>query len=121
MPYARGKRVTTAITWGDDQGMRAQVPWGDNQPTWAPAALGVRLPCAVGTYSTREAGTRSLHAPYGGPGAYVSAQAVTSSSWLKVETKRIPAATTVDNCGGAGGAALGGGAGHSLGGGVLRC
>ena len=64
--------------------------------TWRP---GGKPPCAAGTYSTREAGTRSLHVPYGGPGAYVSAQAVTSSSWLKVETKRIPAATTVDNCG----------------------
>ena len=36
--------------------------------------LGCRPPCASGTYSTREAGTRRLYAPYGGPGACVSAE-----------------------------------------------
>ena len=42
-------------------------------------AYGVRtvahqLPCASGTYSTREAGTRTPYAQYGGLGAYASAQ-----------------------------------------------
>ena len=36
--------------------------------TWGP---GGRPPCASGTYPTREAGTRSLHVPNGGAGAYV--------------------------------------------------
>ena len=35
---------------------------------------GGKPPCASGTYTTREAGTRSLCARYGGTGAYVSAQ-----------------------------------------------
>ena len=38
---------------------------------WGP---GGRPPCASGTYTTREAGTRSPYVPNGGRGAYVSAQ-----------------------------------------------
>ena len=37
-------------------------------------SCGGKPPCASGTYTTREAGTRSLCARYGGAGAYVSAQ-----------------------------------------------
>ena len=42
---------------------RTYSTWGLGKP-----------PCASGTYPTREAGTRSLYVPNGGPGAYVSAQ-----------------------------------------------
>ena len=36
--------------------------------TWGP---GGKPPCASGTHTTREAGTRSPYVPFGGPGAYV--------------------------------------------------
>ena len=61
--------------------------------TYSTRGPGGRPPCASGTYTTREAGTRSLYVPNGGPGAYVSAQAVTgrsSSSWPRLAT-RVPA------------------------------
>ena len=38
-------------------------------------APGGKLPCASGTYSPQEAGTRRPHVQYGGPGAYASTQA----------------------------------------------
>ena len=44
---------------------------------WRP---GGRLPCASGTYTTREAGTRSPYVPNGGTGAYVSAQRSASAA-----------------------------------------
>ena len=49
------------------------------RPVRVPSAYSTRgpggkPPCASGTYTTREAGTRSLCARYGGTGAYVSAQ-----------------------------------------------
>ena len=49
---------------------RVRVP--STYCTWGP---GGKPPCASGTYTTREAGTRSLYVPNGGAGAYVSAQA----------------------------------------------
>ena len=86
--------VSRPSTWGatvrgtyrtPEAGTRTQyvqyvAPWG-------------KPPCASGTCTTREAGTRSLYVPNGGPGAYVSAQAVTgrsSSSWPRLAT-RVPA------------------------------
>ena len=42
--------------------------------------VGQQLPCAAGTYSTREAGAWSPYVRYRGPGTYVSAQAGTLSS-----------------------------------------
>ena len=41
--------------------------------TWGP---GGKPPCASGTYSKREAGARSPYVPFGGAGAYVSAEGV---------------------------------------------
>ena len=40
--------------------------------TYSSGAQG-KLPCASGTCSTQEAGTRNLYVQYGGPGTYVSA------------------------------------------------
>ena len=37
-----------------------------------------QLPCAAGTCSTQEAGTRSPYVQYGGPGTYVSTQVAAS-------------------------------------------
>ena len=45
---------------------------------------GAKPPCACGTYSTQEAGTRAPYVQYGGPGARVSAQAVTCSAAASV-------------------------------------
>ena len=42
--------------------------------TYSTRGPGGKPPCASGTYSTREAGTRSPYVPYGGAGACVSAQ-----------------------------------------------
>eukprot|EP00964_Phaeocystis_antarctica_P121757 scaffold85425_cov70-Phaeocystis_antarctica.AAC.2 len=39
--------------------------------TYSSACPQGKLPCASGTYSTQEAGTRSPYVQYGGPGAYV--------------------------------------------------
>ena len=41
--------------------------------TYSSACPRGKLPCASGTYSTQEAGTRSPYVQYGGSGAYVSA------------------------------------------------
>ena len=42
--------------------------------TYSTRGPGGKPPCASGTYPTREAGTRSLYVPNGGPGAYASAR-----------------------------------------------
>ena len=47
---------------------------GEQAAGYLPHPAASKPPCASGTYSTREAGTRSLCARYGGAGAYVSAQ-----------------------------------------------
>ena len=58
-------------------------------------------PCASGACPTREAGTRSPYVPYGGPGAFVSAQAATApprwkaaSDWRKRSGRIAPVKTT---------------------------
>ena len=59
--------------------MRTVRPWLVRVPSaYSTRGPGGKPPCASGTYSTREAGTRSLYAPYGGAGAYVSAQRAAS-------------------------------------------
>ena len=45
--------------------------------TYSTRGPGGKPPCASGTYPTREAGTRGPYVPYGGPGAYASAQVAT--------------------------------------------
>ena len=49
--------------------------------TWGPEG---KPPCASGTYATREAATRSLYVPYGGPGAYASAQVAAAGAERQV-------------------------------------
>ena len=55
--------------------VRTVRPWLVRVPstyrTWRP---GGKPPCASDTYPTREAGTRSPYVPYGGAGAYASAE-----------------------------------------------
>ena len=54
--------------------VRTVRPWLVRVPsTYSTRGPGVKPPCASGTYPTREAGTRSLYVPDGGPGAYASA------------------------------------------------
>eukprot|EP00964_Phaeocystis_antarctica_P109085 scaffold73587_cov63-Phaeocystis_antarctica.AAC.2 len=53
---------------------------GQRTPYVQCVASGRKLPCASGTYSTQEAGTRSPHVQYGGPGTYVSAQSSTCAA-----------------------------------------
>ena len=68
-------------------------------PGRAVVPLWGKLPCAFGTYSTHEAGTRSPYVQYGGSGTYVSAQpgtklasmcrSVSSAGYLKLYRWKI--------------------------------
>ena len=59
--------------------VRTVRPWRVRVPsTYSTRGPGGQPPCASGTYTTREAGTRSLYVRNGGPGAYASAQPATA-------------------------------------------
>ena len=57
---------------------------------WYP---GGKRPCTSGTYATRKAGARGFYVPFRGPGAHVSAQAVTTST----RPEKRPSATPPAN------------------------
>ena len=63
---------------------------------WGP---GGKLPCASGTYITQEAGTRRPYVPYGGPGAHVSACAVTVGLPVRAYEKPLSRYCSIDSAG----------------------